>query len=105
MRGEIKAAIWGALIFATLTIVPMVAIHHIGGKSGDFWPDTLLLSCMVVGAPSAFVIDLLGFQNAPWDSFLRGSVFCVLVNALLGAIILACIVGAFKFGTKVDFEE
>ena len=84
----VKSAIWGAFSLATITGIVFIAGHlWMHGRKGDFLPDFLFGCQLIVCVPAVLVAELLGFYDAPADSFLSSKAFVVIVNGLLGPVI------------------
>ena len=105
MPVALKAAIWGAVIFGSITIVLVAADHFIGEQSGDFWVDTIFGLLLIVGTPTLAVKHIIGLDRASADSFASSSTFGVIVNALPGAMIFACAATVWRFIKKIEYDE
>jgi len=85
-RAVIKAAAWGAIVFAAVTVLAALFSHL---------NDTgLLVAAVVLFIPIA-LFERLGLDHTSLSHFilmLSGIPFCGLVNAVVGAFIFALVV-------------
>ncbi len=92
----LKAAIFGGLLFAGLSLTTMIGKHFWGyGASGNFGPDFFGSLEMFVGTPAAIIAS--GTEIDKWflhfhsttSSYLFTCLFIIAVNGLLGAALFA----------------